>query len=68
MTLREVWHEVLAYPAGVREELHKISWADRKRTQELTTLVVLVGLIAVVIIGSLDAVFNQLLSLLIGVK
>jgi preprotein translocase subunit SecE len=47
-------------------ELRKVSWPTRREATNLTIVVLVVVVLMVVILGSLDFVFNQVLSLIIG--
>ena len=46
-------------------ELRKVSWPSRKEATNLTVIVLVVVAVMVVILGTLDALFTWLLSLIV---
>ena len=46
-------------------ELRKVSWPTRREASNLTVIVLVVIMVMVVILGSLDALFTWLLSLIV---
>lgn len=49
----------------VMTELQKVSWPSRQQTWEMTALVVIVSLVVGAYVGTLDFVFQRLITLLI---
>ncbi|MFQ5793819.1 MAG: preprotein translocase subunit SecE [Candidatus Bipolaricaulia bacterium] len=50
----------------VRSEVHKVSWPNRAEIISLTVLIVVLALILTLYIGGLDALFQQIIKILIG--
>jgi len=53
------------YLKNVKAELKKISWPSKKKTQELTTVVVIITVVWAVYVWALDTGFTQLMTLLL---
>jgi preprotein translocase subunit SecE len=50
----------------VNQELRKVSWPSRQQTLQMTGLVIFVSILVSLYIGSLDFIFQQLLSWVVG--
>jgi preprotein translocase subunit SecE len=54
------------YFEGVRSEVQKIVWPTREETRRLTTIVLIVTIIAALVLGAISFIFNELFIL--GIK
>jgi preprotein translocase subunit SecE len=52
----------------VRQEMRKITWPTRKETWITTVMVLIMVVLATIFFGIVDAGFNGLLSLLLGLR
>jgi len=56
----------ILYVREVVEELKKVSWPTATQTRDMTLLVVIVTIIVGIYIGSLDFIFQRLITALIN--
>jgi len=56
----------ILYVREVVEELKKVSWPTATQTRDMTLLVVVVTIIVGIYIGSLDFIFQRLITALIN--
>lgn len=65
MTFPQLITELKHYPAGVWEEVRKITWPGPKRVLNATIIVAVIVTISTAIVALLDVVFSQAMSQLL---
>jgi len=62
---QRIWDSLRNFTRETVGELRKVSWPTRKETLHLTGIVLIVIALMAIILGVLDALYSQLMGLLI---
>ena len=62
---QRIWDSIRNFTRETIGELRKVSWPSRKETLHLTGIVLIVIALMAIILGVLDAIYSQLIGLLI---
>lgn len=58
--------ELKNYPAGVLEELRKVSWPSKEEVRKQTLIVLAIVTVSSLFVAGLDWNFRQLVTMIIG--
>lgn len=57
--------KIKKYLAGVKKELKKVKWPTKELTISYTKMVIIMSLVVAIFLGSLDFLFNYLITMVI---
>ena len=65
MTFPQLLGEIAKYPAGVWEELRRVTWPTPKAVWNALLIITVIVSIAIAFVGAIDVAFSQMIARLL---